>query len=256
MIVIPMAGLSSRFRKEGFQLPKYMLEANGKSLFEHSLLSFEKYFSTERFLFVALHFEGVEDFIRNKCHLLNIIDYRIVILSKPTRGQAETVYYGLKESNIETDDPILIFNIDTFRLGYSKPVMFDITAVDGYLETFVGEGKNWSNVLPESSESDKVKLTAEKQEISQYCCTGLYVFNSASLFVSLFEEIKSSSQADMQGGEFYVAPMYNSLIASGGDVRFTVIDKEDVIFCGVPEEYYQFKNSGIQKKACNSDSGE
>ncbi|TOH10549.1 capsular biosynthesis protein, partial [Vibrio parahaemolyticus] len=44
MIVIPMAGMSSRFFKAGYKLPKYMLEAHGKSLFEHSLRSFESYF--------------------------------------------------------------------------------------------------------------------------------------------------------------------------------------------------------------------
>ncbi|EOA0230274.1 capsular biosynthesis protein, partial [Escherichia coli] len=36
MIVIPMAGLSSRFKKAGYVKPKYMLEAHGKTLFSHS----------------------------------------------------------------------------------------------------------------------------------------------------------------------------------------------------------------------------
>ncbi|EKO3985769.1 capsular biosynthesis protein, partial [Vibrio fluvialis] len=42
MIMIPMAGMSSRFFKAGYSKPKYMLEAKGKTLFEHSVLSFEK----------------------------------------------------------------------------------------------------------------------------------------------------------------------------------------------------------------------
>lgn len=242
MIVIPMAGLSSRFKKDGFDLPKYMLEAHGRTLFEYSLISFKRYFPTETFLFVALHFEGVEKFIEEKCKLLSIVSYKVVVLDRPTRGQAETVYQGVLKSGVALDESMLIFNIDTFRPGYSKPVKFDISVVDGYLETFIGKGKNWSNVLPEFDGSDRVKLTAEKQEISQYCCTGLYGFKSASLFVDLFDEIKNSRKEHMQGGEFYVAPMYNSLIASGGDVRFSVINPEDVIFCGVPDEYYQFRD--------------
>ncbi|MBD6989485.1 capsular biosynthesis protein, partial [Vibrio parahaemolyticus] len=44
MIIIPMAGMSSRFFNAGYDKPKYMLEARGVTLFEHSILSFKKYF--------------------------------------------------------------------------------------------------------------------------------------------------------------------------------------------------------------------
>ena len=54
MIIIPMAGLSSRFKDAGYVKPKYMLEAHGKTLFSHSLYSFKNYFDSESFLFVAL----------------------------------------------------------------------------------------------------------------------------------------------------------------------------------------------------------
>ena len=33
-VVITMAGLGSRFRKAGYKVPKYMIEAHGKTLFE------------------------------------------------------------------------------------------------------------------------------------------------------------------------------------------------------------------------------
>jgi len=36
-IIITMAGLGSRFRKAGYQVPKYMIEARGKTLFEWSM---------------------------------------------------------------------------------------------------------------------------------------------------------------------------------------------------------------------------
>ena len=37
--------------------------------------------------------------------------------------------------------------------------------------------------------------------------------------------------------ETYIAPIYNQLIASGGDVRYNLIASDDVRFCGVPAEY-------------------
>lgn len=42
-VVITMGGLGSRFRKIGYTIPKYMIEARGKTLFEWSMISLEGY---------------------------------------------------------------------------------------------------------------------------------------------------------------------------------------------------------------------
>ena len=45
-IIITMAGLGSRFRKAGYNCPKYMIEAKGKTLFDwsmDSLLGYNEY---------------------------------------------------------------------------------------------------------------------------------------------------------------------------------------------------------------------
>jgi hypothetical protein len=46
-----MAGLSKRFTDAGFTLPKYMLYAREKSLFNLAVSSFEAYFKTEKIYF-------------------------------------------------------------------------------------------------------------------------------------------------------------------------------------------------------------
>jgi dTDP-glucose pyrophosphorylase len=240
MIVIPMAGLSSRFHKAGYTLPKYMLEARGKTLFEHSLESFSNYFESEFFLFIALNKNKTKQFIKSKCATLGINNYLVVILESPTRGQAETVYMGLKELNYKDDESITIFNIDTFRPGFVYPEDIDFNSVDGYLEAFVGSGDNWSNVLPDQEERNKVILTAEKKGISKFCCTGLYYWASFVKFMSLFEQYQLKKLNDVDAGEYYIAPMYNYLIAEGGDVRFSIIPSTEVIFCGIPSEFVDF----------------
>ena len=53
MIIIPMAGLSSRFFNAGFKEPKYKLRAHGKTLFEWSVKTFEKLYQTEKFIFIC-----------------------------------------------------------------------------------------------------------------------------------------------------------------------------------------------------------
>lgn len=242
MIVIPMAGGSTRFYKEGYTLPKYMLKGFGKTLFEHSVESFRQYFECEKFLFIALSIEGfdVYDFIDKKSQMLGISSYKIVLLKELTKGQAETVYLGLKESSASEDEHLTIFNIDTFRPGFEYPTEFNIKEVDGYLETFVGEGENWSNVVPDGNDSNTVLFTAEKMQLSNYCCTGLYYFKYVKDYNIAFEYYNSFDIDDLQGKELYIAPMYNFLIKRNKDIRFSVINSDDVIFCGNPAEYKLF----------------
>lgn len=238
-----MAGLSSRFKKAGYKLPKYMLEAHGKTLFAHSVSSFKRYFTQEHFLFIALDVFDTKKFIEKECEALRIHNYQIIILDKPTRGQAETVYLGVTKAGVKPDIDLLIFNIDTFRPEFEFPTEFNAKQVDGYLETFIGSGANWSNVLPADTQLQTAKLTAEKQEISKYCCTGLYYWRYCSDFCRIFEDYQSKSLDEVQAGEYYIAPMYNDLITVGKDIRYSVIDSNEVIFCGVPNEYTEFLNT-------------
>ena len=51
-LIFPMAGLSERFTRAGFTVPKYMLQAHGRSLFRHAVEGFLGHF--------AGHAEGPE----------------------------------------------------------------------------------------------------------------------------------------------------------------------------------------------------
>lgn len=235
MIVIPMAGLSSRFFKAGYTIPKYMLMINGESVFSWSVKSFERYFNSEEFVFICRDIYNTPDFIKNELKRIGVKNFSIKILTKETSGQAETVVLGL--GDYEEINDLTIFNIDTFRPGFLKPELPSESF--GYLETFVGEGKNWSNVLP--GENQEVLQTAEKQEISKYCCTGLYHFAKFSHLKNAYEAAKEDSNL-MYNGEFYIAPLYNHLIAQGLKIHFSVINVDEVVFCGTPDEYSNIIN--------------
>ena len=242
MIVIPMAGLSSRFSSAGYLKPKYMLEAHGKTLFSHAVSSFSGYYDSEKFLIIGRRVEGFDAFIKCEMRALGVKSYQIIILDEYTKGQADTVYKGLQLANIADDEPLLIFNIDTFRPGFRLPTEFDISNIDGYLEVFMGGGKNWSNVLPKCVKDQTVLKTAEKQEISNYCCTGLYYWGSSLIFKETFKQfvLDITSLGYEHASELYIAPMYNYLITNAKNVRYSVVNETDVIFCGIPEEYEAF----------------
>lgn len=236
MIVIPMAGLSSRFFKAGYDQPKYMLPAHGMPLFDHAVLSFKAYFDSVPFLFIVRDVYQTPEFVKTRCQRLGIKSFDIVILTDETRGQAETVFLGL--DNVTDDTPLTIFNIDTFRPDFVLPQI--ASQSDGYLEVFRGEGSNWSYAKPESAESTRVVETAEKNPISDLCSTGLYHFRSAGDFKRIFKLEAERPASEWQKQELYIAPLYNYLIKEGQQIHYHLIDKSEVIFCGVPQEYLDY----------------
>ena len=239
MIVMPMAGLSSRFFKAGYTQPKYMLEAHGKSLFQHAVESFSQYFETETFLFVIRDVYGTADFVQKEIKQLGIKSYRVHVLEEETRGQAETVYLALKE--IDSQESITVFNIDTFRPGFSYPE--NIEKLDGYLEVFRGTGDNWSFIRLDENDSERVIQTTEKNPISDLCCTGLYYFSDMNEYKNIFLEYSSKPESEWEKAELYIAPLYNLMISRGAFIGYDLITLDEVIFCGVPQEYLDFKAS-------------
>ena len=234
-----MAGLSARFFDAGYDKPKYMLPGHGQPLFDHAVRSFQEYFSTLPFVFIVRDIHNTPSFVRKQCAHLAIKNYSVVVLQEETRGQAETVFLGLKDAN--ESEPLTVFNIDTFRPGFVLPDASHHS--DGYLEVFKGEGQNWSYAKPASASSDRVIETAEKNPISDLCSTGLYHFSEVKSFKMAYEFEQQKPLAELKNKELYIAPLYNHLIQLGQDIRYHLIARDEVIFCGVPKEYEDFLKS-------------
>ncbi|MGX1022515.1 dTDP-glucose pyrophosphorylase [Pseudomonas sp. Y3 TE3536] len=240
MFIIPMVGKSSRFFKEGYNQPKYKLTIKDKSVFERSVRSFEQYFLTDKFLFLVRSDFNAAEYVEKSVKEMGIRDYSIVEFNEETQGQADTVYQGLSRAGsfFSSDEPLYIFNIDTFRPGFKKSEK----SIDaGYLEVFKGEGSHWSFALP--GPNNTVIKTTEKERISDLCSNGLYYFNSVATYNSAFEHsVKNDLKAK---GEFYIAPLYNYLISNNLKVSYELIPSSEIIFCGTPDEYKAIINSTI-----------
>lgn len=237
MFIIPMAGLSSRFFKAGYDKPKYQLMLGQETVFSWSVRSFERYFKTDKFIFIYRNVYGTQDFIRTEINKLGIIDYELVCLPEETLGQADTVYQGV--SHIPVDEELYIFNIDSKIVDFQKPNW--VQECDGYLEVFKGEGEHWSFAEPESINSRKVIRTTEKERISDLCSDGLYYFKQKSVFERLFLKAKEKQQTAKN--EYYIAPLYNQLIAEQAVVYYDLIANNKILFCGTPDEYVFLLNN-------------
>jgi hypothetical protein len=233
MIVIPMAGMSSRFTAAGYDRPKYMLPLAGKTVFDHAVGSFEAYFASVPFLFIARGGSDVEKFVIDSCAALGIQRARVVMIEAATAGQAETVEIGLRAAAVDDGTSVTIFNIDTFRPGFKFPSEEWLEKSAGYLEVFKGAGSNWSYVRPAAESSPRVLETAEKQPISNLCCTGLYHFERAEDYLMSLELERKRPSTN----ELYVAPLYNHLIRAGRAIHYRVVAVSEIVFCGVPSEY-------------------
>jgi len=235
--IFPMGGLSKRFTDAGYKVPKFMLDLHGDTVFEHAVIGFQRYFTQHNFVFAFRDDPKVEIFVRENCQHLGIPkeNLHIVKLEAPTSGQAETVWLALNATGLPAQEPIVIFNIDSFQSDYQLPEALDLETTAGYLEVFKGEGEHWSFVLP-GPDASAISVT-EKDRVSNLCSTGLYYFQHAADFSAAFAQTLDVDVANLQGGERYVAPLYNTLIAVNKPVKYHVVPATEVTFCGTPDEY-------------------
>lgn len=235
MIIFPMAGLSSRFTKAGYEQPKWMLPLAERPLLDWSLLSFASFFNDEKFLIVFLDRPGVGAFVERRVTELKIANPVLVPLGAPTAGQAETVHLGLSQAGLPDSQDLTIFNIDTIRPRYSRSPMLEIS--DGWLECFKGDGDHWSFVRENSASPNLADEVVEKKRISDNCCTGIYWFKSSSAFENAYQ----AEAANPKAAELFVAPLYQRLIEDNKRVSFDVIADKDIFFSGTPAEYEHAK---------------
>lgn len=234
-IVITMAGLGSRFRKVGYKVPKYMIEAHGKTLFEWSMESLEGFdMKKNTCIFIVRKEDDASGFIKKNCENLGIMDVKVIEIDYLTDGQATTAMLAGEVWNKE--DSLMIYNIDTYvEAGEMHASQI---AGDGFIPCFHADGDHWS--FAKLDENGKVVEVREKVRISDNCTLGAYYFKTCGLYEQLYNEYYTSDEK-LEKGEKYVAPLYNYLISKGGDVRISIVDYDKVHVLGTPEELDYFK---------------
>lgn len=235
-IVITMGGLGSRFRRAGYQLPKFMIEAKGRTLFEWSMRSLTGYReNAARYIFIAMKDDAVdvEGFIRAQCQKMDLPEVYIILLDYLTDGQATTAV--LADKYWDSEHALLIYNIDT----YVEPGEMNAAELrgDGFIPCFRAEGSHWSFVRLD--EQGKVVEIKEKERISDHCTLGAYYFKSCGLYSELYKEYYGQPQK-LVNGEKYVAPLYDYLLSKGGEIYISDINPDKVHVLGTPEELQAF----------------
>lgn len=236
-IIITMAGLGSRFYEQGYNKPKFMIEAFDKTLFEWSLTSLEQFNKpSNTYWFIVRKETESKGFIESQCHKMKISNIRVIEIDYLTSGQAETALLAIQQCN--ESDEVLVYNIDT----YINPKFLNVHDIkgEGFLPCFNAPGNNWS--FAKCDEFGNVIEVREKHKISDNASLGVYYFKSAKLYVDTYKEYYKND-SNLEKNERYIAPMYNYLIENGMHVFISTIPYNEVHVLGTPEELQYFINT-------------
>tara|TARA_B100001250_G_scaffold157864_1_gene135600 strand:+ start:970 stop:2124 length:1155 start_codon:yes stop_codon:yes gene_type:complete len=236
-ILIPMAGLGSRFVKEGFKVPKQIINVKDKHLIDISLDCLD--YKDCNLIFVVrdehVYNHHMDELLKKKFG----DDITIVVLDKLTDGSVCSCLYA--EDYIDNDAPLIIHTLDIeFRPVFNPHVMNELDA-DGLILTFKSNSINYS--YAQIDDDGYVIKTAEKKAISSNACVGIYGYKKGSDFCKYAKEMIDKNLRTKN--EFYISPLYNLLIDDGKKIVTDSVEKMHIF--GTPDEYNFYKENVTQR---------
>ena len=233
--IITMAGFGRRFLDAGYTVPKYRIEAHGRTLFAWSMLSLRSFIDDgANFVFVVRAADEAKDFITSEASALGIGSVELVELDAPTDGQATSALLA-RPAIANAADPMLIYNIDTFVDPSALPAQ--AVRGHGWIPCFPGRGDHWSFAAADAE--GRVSQVREKVRISNHATIGLYYFSSFQLYADIYARHYDRAEK-LEAGERYVAPLYNQLLEAQKPVYVQEVPEEAVIPLGTPAEVEAF----------------
>ena len=225
-VLIPMAGLGSRFKDAGYVFPKPLVEVDGKPMIQAVV---ESLGVSARYTYIVQkdHYEKY-----NLSYLLNLItpDCNIVQVDGVTEGAAVTCL--LAKEYIDNESPLILANSDQIVEWNSRQFIYDLMTknADGGIATFESTHPKWSYAKVNSD--GLVTEVAEKKPISNIATVGVYYWKHGSDFVKYTEQMIDKDIRT--NGEFYVCPVFNEAIMDNKKIFIGAVEKMWGV--GTPED--------------------
>lgn len=226
-VLIPMAGLGSRFAEAGYTFPKPLVEVNGKPMIQAVVENLNV--ADAEFIFIVQreHFDKY-----HLGYLLNLIapNCRIIQLDGVTEGAAATTLIARELINDER--PLLLANSDQLLEWNVNETLYAFNAdgISGGIVTFKASHPKWSYV--KLGDNGFAHTVAEKRVISNLATAGVYYWKHGRDYVRCAEAMIAKDIRT--NGEFYVAPVFNEAIQEGLNIR--VKDCSRLWGLGTPED--------------------
>lgn len=229
-IVIPMAGLGSRFVKAGYTTPKPFIDVLGKPMIVRVLENLA--YKNAQYILIAQkqHLDSNHLLVEKITKDFNV---KFISINKLTEGTACTLLYAKKY--IDNDTPLLIANSDQIvDINIADFIKNNKDRkLDGLILTFIDNDKNpkWSFAKLNGELVSEVK---EKEPISQYATAGIYLFTKGKTFVD--NAIEMIIENDRVNNEFYTCPVYNYAIKNGAKIGIYNIQDSQMHALGTPKD--------------------
>lgn len=241
-IVIPMAGLGSRFANAGYKMPKPLIDVDGEPMIKVVIDNLTPK-CEHRFIFICQneHIKAYDLISRLKSYTKESV---IIGIDGLTEGQVCTV---LKAKDIiDNNDPLMTANSDQWIDFDINKYLSDMNdrKLDGMIMTMKANDIKWS--YAKTNAEGYVIETAEKKVISQDATVGIYNFaHGRDLVESAEKMIKDNIRVN---NEFYTCPCYNYLIKGGKKIGIYSIGEEynGMYGLGTPHDLEWFLNNPVE----------
>jgi NDP-sugar pyrophosphorylase family protein len=227
-IVIPMAGLGSRFSDAGYTTPKPFIEIEGKPMILEAVntLGFDG-----NYIFIIRK----DEYIKNKMKEI-FPDSQIIEVDYLTDGPASSVM--LAKEFINNDEELIVANCDQIMWWDSETVIKQIRVMD-----YDGVVVTYHETTPKNSyarinRKGYVTKMAEKQVISNVSLNGIHYWKKGKYFI---ESTESMVEKNIRfNNEFYVSLTYNQMIEKGLKVGIYHIPNEFHNAVGTPDDLNRY----------------
>lgn len=229
-VVIPMAGLGTRFPREDY-LPKPLIDVNGKPMIVRAIESLGFQDANWYFLIRKDEYSKIIKDVINK----TVSNAHFIAVDKTTEGPACSVL--LFEEYINNDNELITANCDQIMEWNSELFFHNTRLYDGAVVTYYSDTDK--NSYARIDKNGLVIEMREKEVISNISLNGIHYWKKGSHFVrSAKDMIAANDRAP--NGEFYIAPSYNYMIKQGMKVGIYHIPNEQHHAVGVPLDLERF----------------
>ena len=217
-IIMPMAGKGSRFKEQGYNVPKPLIKLNDVELYRHALNSIDtnEQLNGYDFKYTFIIREEFRDIIVPQL-LKSYPKANILSVEETTKGALETVM--IAENYIEDDDYVIVMDCD---LEFESEEFMEVLneAIDTYsplLLSFYSRDHKYSYVA--INDLNDVINVAEKEVISTHAIGGCYCLGSGKLFKKCAKiYIYDFYKGKVNSPEIYISLIYNYIINEGENV--------------------------------------
>lgn len=229
-ILIPMAGLGSRFPSHTYPMPKPLIEVNGEPMISKAIKS--------------LNLDGNYFFVIAKNQFSSLVKETILAIRPGskfieidyiTEGPANSAL--LFRDQINNDEELIIANCDQIMEWNSTNFLHNVRLYDGAVVTYHTDTDK--NSYARLDKSGLVVEIREKEVISNVSLNGIHYWKKGSHFVNSADKMMEL-QDRAPNGEFYIGPTYNHMIRQGLQVGIYHIPNEQHHPVGVPDDLKKY----------------